>query len=150
MKILIFLAITLLSYTVFGSETQPTTIKQLSAKETVASFHQAIRNANAKRARSLLDEHVVIFEGNGVERSADEYANHHMKSDMKFMSKMTVKMIEHNVHEVGNMAYSASRSSVKGNYNEGEINFNSVETMILTRADEKGSSWKIVHIHWSN
>ncbi len=117
------------------------------AAKAVIAFHTAINSGNAEQARRLLDDAVIIFEGGGVERSADQYANHHMKSDMAFLNKMNITSEEHQVKIIGEMAISMSRSQIKGNYKDKVIDISSMETMVLRK---NNNGWKIIHIHWSN
>ena len=114
--------------------------------KTVSAFHQALKNGDKDLARSLLADDVLIFEG-GVERSADQYANHHMLADMKYLAAVESKSLEHQVTISGNMAISISRSSTKGHYKEKDVDYEGLETMVLKLSDGK---WKITHIHWSN
>ena len=116
------------------------------AAKAVIAFHTAINSGDTAKARALLDDAVLIFEGGGVERSGDQYANHHMKSDMAFMQQMKITRLEHQVKVIGNAAVSMSRSKIQGRYKNKDIDFNSMETMMLTKNDGR---WRIVHIHWS-
>ncbi len=120
---------------------------ETSAGKAVLAFQTALETGDAKTARSLLADDVLIFEGKGVERSAEEYASHHMISDMRYLHAMTIVSIEHHVKEHGALAISNSRSRVKGTYKNQEINRIGNETIILERLD---GDWKITHIHWSN
>ena len=117
------------------------------AAQAVISFHEAINKGDSDRARSYLDDAIIIFEGGGVERSADEYASHHMLSDMAFLKNLTITSLEHQVKVDGNMAVSISRSKMQGVFKDKEIDMNSMETLVLKRVKDK---WKIIHIHWSN
>ncbi|PAJ71890.1 DUF4440 domain-containing protein [Pseudoalteromonas sp. NBT06-2] len=120
---------------------------QSDAAKTVRAFHRSLKQGDKITARKLLAENVIIFEGGGVERSADEYANHHMLSDMKFLAEMNSKLLEHNVKIMGNTAVSVSRSKTTGTYKEKERNYESMETMVL---ENQNGEWRIVRIHWSN
>lgn len=117
------------------------------AGEVVTQFHQALKAGDKTTARKLLADDVLIFEGGGVERSADEYAHHHMLSDMKYVAAMNSESLEHNVKIMGNTAVSMSRSKTTGTYKEKERNYESMETMVL---EKQNGEWKIVRIHWSN
>ena len=77
--------------TLSGSETAP--------GQVVLSFHEALREQNEIAAKSLLSKNVTIVEGGGIERSAQEYASHHMLSDMKFVSTLSSELLEHRVTE---------------------------------------------------
>ena len=117
------------------------------AAKTVMAFHKAINSGNGKQAREYLDDAIVIFEGGGVERSADQYASHHMLSDMSFLKELDITTLEHQVKVDGNMAVSMSRSHMQGAFKGKEIDIKSMETMVLKKVSEQ---WKIIHIHWSN
>jgi ketosteroid isomerase-like protein len=120
---------------------------QSEAAKTVNSFHQALRTGDKKTARALLADNVIIFEGGGVERSAEEYASHHMLSDMKYLAAIESKQIEHQVFVQGDMAFSISRSKTQGTYKDKKIDYIGMESITLKNTD---SGWRITHIHWSN
>lgn len=117
------------------------------AGKLVTEFHHALETGNATRVRELLADNILIFEGGGVERSADQYAGHHMLSDMAFLKSIDIKVLEQQVKVNGDSAVAMSRSKMQGTYNDKEIDLESMETMVLHK--EKGI-WKIVHLHWSN
>jgi len=117
------------------------------AGKVVRQFHQALKTSDKVTARRLLADEVMIFEGGGVERSADEYAQHHMLSDMKYIAAINSELLEHNVKVIGDSAVSMSRSNTSGTYNGKALNYQSMETMIL---EKQLGDWKIIHIHWSN
>jgi len=117
------------------------------AAKVVLAFHQALETGNQKQARAQLADDVTIFEGGRVERSADEYAHHHMLSDMKYLAAMKSDTLEHQVTILGNTAISASRSHTKGTYKGKERDYQSMETMVL---EKQNGEWKIKHIHWSH
>ena len=118
-----------------------------AAAKAVQAFHAAINNADEVAARNLLDNAVLIFEGGGVERSADQYASHHMKSDLAFMANMKITVLEQQVNQKGDMAIAVSRTQLQGQHKDKDIDITSMETMAL---EKKNGQWKIVHIHWSN
>ena len=122
--------------------------KQMSPVEkTVHLFHSALKKGKQKQARELLDDNVTIFEGGRVERTAAEYANHHMLADMKYLAAINTETLEQNIKVIGNIAYVMSRSKSTGHYKNKVINHESMETMILQKTN---GNWKISHIHWSN
>lgn len=117
------------------------------AAKVVLAFHQALETGNKELARAQLADDVTIYEGGGVERSADEYAHHHMLSDMKYLAAVKSKTLEHQVTVLGNTAISASRSHTKGIYKGKERDYQGMETMVL---EKQSGEWKIKHIHWSH
>ncbi len=112
----------------------------------VKAFHLALKTNNKSQALALLAEDVTILEGEGVERSAKEYANHHLEADINFLSSVTSELIEHQVIIGEKLAVSSSRSEVSGIYDNKKINRISLETITLKKI--KGE-WKIIRIHWS-
>jgi ketosteroid isomerase-like protein len=117
-----------------------------AAAQAVKTFHTALREGNAAVARASLADDVLIVEGGGVERSADEYASHHMLSDMKFLAAVKGEVIEHQTVVQGDVAYSVSRTKMLGEYKGKVIDYTSKETLVLVKNDK---GWRIVHIHWS-
>lgn len=117
------------------------------AAKAVVTFIKALQTSDVKLARAQLADDMTIYEGGKVERSADEYAHHHMLSDMKFLSAIKSKTLEHQVTVFGNSAVSTSRSYMTGTYKDKELDFQSMATMVL---EKKNNEWKIKHIHWSN
>lgn len=122
-----------------GLETEPAKVVQ--------SFHSALKSGDKTLARALLADDVQIYEGGNVERSADEYAHHHMLSDMKFLKAMETRILEHQVNVLGNTAISLARSHTTGSYLGKKRDSEGMETVVL---EKQNGSWKIVHIHWSN
>ena len=118
-----------------------------AAAQAVKTFHQALRAGDANAARAMLADDVLIVEGNGVERSADEYASHHMLADMKFMAAVQAEALEHQTKVLGNVAYSVSRTQLTGDYKGKPVDVVSKETLVLV---DNGDGWKIVHVHWSH
>ena len=117
------------------------------AGKLVTEFHHALESGDASRVRELLDDNILIFEGGGVERSADQYASHHMISDMAFLKAIDIKVLEQQVKVHGDSAVAMSRSKMNGNYKGKHIDVDSMETMVLHK---QNGQWKIVHLHWSN
>jgi len=117
------------------------------AAKTVMSFHKALRTGNKTLARELLANDVVIFEGGNIEQSAEQYASHHMLSDMKYLAAVSSKTLTHQVKVLGNTAISMSTSHTKGEYKGKNKDYQGMETMVLEKQQGK---WKIVHIHWSH
>ena len=116
------------------------------AAQVVMSFHHALKNGDKKLARKHLADDVQIFEGGNIERSADQYAHHHMLSDMKYLAVVETKMLEHQIKIMGNTAVSMSKSQTQGTYKGKSRDYQGMETMVL---EKQVGQWKIVHIHES-
>jgi len=112
----------------------------------VTAFHRALESNDPQTARALLLDDVLIFEG-GVERSADEYADHHMLADIEYLAAVETTVLEHRVEITGHSAVSISRSKTIGTYRDKKIDNEGLETMVLHLIN---GSWKISHIHWSH
>jgi len=117
------------------------------AAKVVNQFHKALSAKKKELALSLLDENVLIYEGGRVERSASEYAHHHLLSDMAYISSVDVETLEHQVVVYGEVAISSARTKTTGFFKGRKIDRNGMETMVLKKSDGK---WKITNIHWSN
>jgi len=118
------------------------------AAKVVKTFHHALQIGDSKTARALLADDVLIFEGGRVERAADEYANHHMKADIKFLKHLKISAIEHQVKVFGDTAVSMYRAKSVGSYKDKKVDMQSMETIFLTKQPD--GLWKINNIHWSN
>ena len=146
------IALALFAFPVFADNNGPKTAGPMTGTESapgkvVTLFHKALKSGDTKTARSLLADDVIIFEGGRVERSADEYAHHHMQADMKYLKHMETQTLEHQVIISGNSAVSMSRSHTKGVYKDKPREHEGMETMVL---EHTNGSWKIKHIHWSS
>lgn len=149
--VLMVLVTTLLSNKALAGEINAQDVKfsglDTAAAKAIATFHRAIISGDEARVKAALHPDVLIFEGTGVERSRDQYASHHMKSDMKFMSGMRVTPVEQHVVVHGKMAFSMAKTHQKGSYKTKEYDFVSNESLSLTLVDGR---WLITHIHWSH
>ncbi|WP_281559113.1 nuclear transport factor 2 family protein [Thalassomonas sp. RHCl1] len=117
------------------------------AAKVVKTFHRALQTGDEQTARDLLADDVLIFEGGRVERSAQQYASHHMKADIQYLKSLQIKPLEHQVQVSGDTAVSMYRGQITGSYNSKAVDRQSMETLVLKK--HKGGSWKITKIHWS-
>lgn len=114
---------------------------------TIDAFHHALEEGDLEAALALLVPEVTIFESGGAEMSRDEYASHHLSGDMKFSAAVETEIVDRQFESSGESAWVLTRSRTRGTYGDREIDARGTETMILRRT---GSTWKIVHIHWSS
>lgn len=120
---------------------------ETEAGRTVASFHDALSNGDAEAVMSALAPDVIILEGARIERSAQEYREHHLQADMRFSSAVNTTTVDHYVRVYGDTAVSISRSRTEGTYKGKQIDRQGNETLALKLID---GHWKITHIHWSH
>lgn len=121
-----------------------------AAKDPVAvveAFHAALSAGSASRVEALLDPNVLIMEGGNVERSRQEYASHHLPSDLKFMSAMRYRLERQTGNAIGDLAWVASEATLKGESGGKAADLVSTESLVLKKT---GGGWRIVHIHWSS
>ncbi len=111
------------------------------------AFAAALAGGDASAALSVLAEDVLIYESGGQESSRQEYASHHLKSDMEFLSEMAVQILERKVGPAGELAWVATRSRITGTYHGKSVDLYSTESLLMSRATGR---WQIVHIHWSS
>jgi mono/diheme cytochrome c family protein len=116
------------------------------AAKVIDRFQRMLGEGNTAGAADLLDPSVLIFEGGGVERSREEYASHHLKSDAEFMRGATVKQLSRSGMAMGDFAWIATESTVRSAGTK-PADLVSTETMLLERSK---SGWHITHIHWSS
>ena len=119
-----------------------------SGLEAVADqFHTALSDGDVATINELLDPNVLIFESGGVESSREEYASHHMHSDMKFIAGMDREIISRQVTQDEAMAVVSTSSKLVGSYQDNQLDLASTETLVLKKGDH---GWRIHHIHWSS
>jgi len=151
-KILLFIVITGISTSSFAHGKKEDKSNQMMVNtdtevgEVVAELHTALRSSDEATIRSILADNVLIFEGSGAERSLEEYASHHMKSDMKFLKHMATELLERNIMIHGDVAISSSRSKMTGKYKNKDFNKVTVETLVLKKNSD---GWKVIRVHWS-
>lgn len=114
---------------------------------TVEAFHGALAGGDRDHALAFLAPDVVIFESGGAEMSRDEYASHHLESDMAFSKAVAREVSDQRSASHGSVAWVLTRSTSAGTYREREIHSRGTETMVLHRTE---AGWQIVHIHWSS
>jgi ketosteroid isomerase-like protein len=118
----------------------------LNAAETVDSFQKRLAQGDTNGAAQLLDPAVLIFEGGGAEKSRDEYAAHHLKSDAEFLKNAEVRQLSRTGNGVGDFAWVATESELKATGAK-PVDLITTETMILQRGPD---GWRVAHIHWSS
>jgi ketosteroid isomerase-like protein len=113
----------------------------------VEGFHAALASGDRAAALDCLDEKVIIFEGGGAEMSREQYASHHLESDMAFVAATQTDVVDRQAGAAGDVAWVLSRTRTTGQFRDQAIDADGVETMLLRRSEGR---WRIVHIHWSS
>lgn len=119
----------------------------VSPEAVVDAYGDALRIKNEAAIRALLAPDVIIAEGGGAERSADEYAGHHMPADMAFTAAVDFSLKKRDIVAKDDLAAVISESQVHGVFRNQTVHTRMMETMVLRRDDGR---WRIVHIHWSS
>ncbi len=114
--------------------------------QTVARFHESLEKADTATVRILLAADATIMEAGSVE-TRDHYLAHHMGGDMAFAKAIHAERIPGSVTVAGNVAWTASTSTTRGEFSGREVNSAGAELMVLTRS---GNGWRIRAIHWSS
>jgi ketosteroid isomerase-like protein len=137
-----------------GPEAHPTPTPAVRAAEpdgspaaAIDAFHAALGSGNRDEALRWLAPEVVIFEGGGAEMSRDEYASHHLGSDMEFSKAVKSEIVDRQSGSSGDVAWVLTRTHTVGRFGDRAVDANGVETMVLRRGAE---GWRIVHVHWSS
>ncbi len=113
----------------------------------VIAFHAALSGGDKQAVIESLAPDVLIFESGGAERSREEYASHHMNSDMAFMQQMQRDVTGQNESVQGDTAWVVTETRIHGRYKDKDIDLISIETAVLARGED---GWKILHLHWSS
>ena len=118
-----------------------------SPKETIAAFHAALSSGDRTKATSLLAPDITIYEAGHVERSREEYAGHHLGSDMEFAKNATRKVLKQTERIDGKTAILWEETETTGTVRGKPVHAFGTETAIL---EKNGDNWTIVHVHWSS
>ncbi|NGP90034.1 YybH family protein [Fodinibius halophilus] len=135
------------STTVFAQNSDKTmTNDQEAFVQVLDDFKSAIIDNDQEQASSLLTKDARILEGGGIE-TKKEYLSHHFHSDGKFLSAMDMKVISRKVKSTKSTAWVSTTSSMKGTYNDREMDLKSAELAVLVKTEDR---WKISAVHWSS
>ena len=115
--------------------------------DTVSAFHDALARGDSVAVMRALADDVVIFESGYAERSAAEYASHHLGADMAFNAATTTTVEDQQVSTAGDAAWVLTWSHTTGTWHDRPVDSHGVETMVLRHTPD---GWRIAHIHWSS
>lgn len=113
----------------------------------VDAFTNALKKGDAAAVERLLAPDVLIAESGGAERSFAEYQSPHMPADMEFVKAVETTVKDRRVFDAADMATVVTTSQMHGTFRGETVHSQTMETMVLTRAD---GEWRIAHIHWSS
>lgn len=113
----------------------------------VDAFHAALARGDEGASRAFLSDDVLIFESGGVERSAAEYAAHHLPADAKFAAATAHAVTSRTARATADTAWIATEGRTTGNWKGQPVDSLSTETMLLVRTP---GGWRIQHVHWSS
>ena len=117
-----------------------------SPEDIVNLFGQALRSGDEATLREIFVPETVIAEGGRAERSFDQYAGHHMRSDMAFIGAIETTLMKRDTIIGSDVATIVSQSKLHGSFRNQTINSQIMETMVLRKSDGR---WRITHVHWS-
>ena len=117
------------------------------AADVVDAFHAALKRGDLAAARGYLMDDALIFEGGAAERSAAEYATHHLPADAKFAAVTEQAIASRRGDRDGQTAWVLTEGQTTGIWREKPVNSVTTETMILRKS---AAGWRIQHIHWSS
>ena len=115
--------------------------------DAVSAFHAAIHAGDKDKALALMSPAVMIYESGYVERTRDEYANHHLAADIAFSKVTTRKVLRHSERVDGAVATVLDETETSGAFKGKTVHSFGVETAVL---EKQGDGWVIVHVHWSS
>ena len=130
------------------SHAEPTKPLARNDAEALANeFYDALADGDEVAVRRVLADQVLIFESGGVESSMDEYAGHHMPSDMAFLQQAKRVPLSRISDIEGDRAWVATRSRLTAQLGDRAIDVISTETLVMHLDAEQ---WRIAHVHWSS
>jgi hypothetical protein len=103
-------------------------------------------SGDREAALELLLPEALIFEA-GRGQTVEEYAAHHLASDMAFSQATSREILEQSDQTVDNVAWVMTRARTTGTFEDREIDSTGVETFVLQHVK---AGWRIAHIHWSS
>ncbi|KQV45417.1 MULTISPECIES: nuclear transport factor 2 family protein [unclassified Duganella] len=115
--------------------------------ETMDAFQRALAEGKRDAALALLSPKVRIFESGYTENSRDEYAAHHLDSDIDFLRTTRSHLLRHEERRDGATAIVMRETETTGSYKDAEVHVFGLETAVLEKV---GDGWQIVHLHWSS
>ena len=115
--------------------------------ETMDAFQRALAEGKRDAALALLSPKVRIFESGYTENSRDEYAAHHLDSDIEFLRTTRSRLLRHEERRDGATAIVMRETETSGSYKNAEVHQVGLETAVL---EQHGDGWLIVHLHWSS
>jgi len=115
--------------------------------ETMDAFQRALADGKRDAVLALLSPKVRIFESGYTENSRDEYAAHHLDSDIDFLRTTKSRVLRHEERRDGATAIVMRETETTGSYKDAEVHLFGLETAVLEKA---GDGWQIVHLHWSS
>ncbi|KQZ43880.1 DUF4440 domain-containing protein [Duganella sp. Root1480D1] len=115
--------------------------------ETMDAFQRALAEGRRDAALALLSPKVKIFESGYTENSRDEYAAHHLDSDIDFLRTTQARLLRHEERRDGAAAIVMRETETTGSYKGAEVHLFGLETAVL---EQRGDGWQIVHLHWSS
>jgi len=116
-------------------------------RDSLAAFHAALAAGHKTTALELLAPKVAIYESGYVEASRDEYASHHLGSDIDFAKASTRKVLRHSEKIDGNTAIIWEETETTGTFGGAPVHSFDTETAVL---EKRGGQWLITHVHWSS
>lgn len=117
------------------------------AAATVDAFHRALASGNVSGALAYLSEDAIVFESGGIERGKKEYAAHHAAADAEFAKAVPSRTVRRSGQASGDFGWILTEGRTTGSFKGKHVDRVTTETMLLRRT---GTTWRIVHVHWSS
>lgn len=115
--------------------------------ETMDAFQRALASGKREQVLALLSPKVRIFESGYTENSRDEYAAHHLDSDIAFLRETQSRLLHQEERRDGATAIVMRETETTGRYRNADVHLFGLETAVL---EQHGEGWLIVHLHWSS
>jgi uncharacterized membrane protein/ketosteroid isomerase-like protein len=110
-------------------------------------FSHVIQDGDEDAVLAIFAGDAFIFETGSAERSAVEYRDGHLPSDMAFLATMEIEQLERKSKLIGDAAWVSTLSRLSGTFRDTAVDLYSTESLVLERLD---GLWRVTHVHWSS
>jgi ketosteroid isomerase-like protein len=113
---------------------------------TLETFYAAMREGDAQKAMSMIDEDAQFVESGRLE-TRQQYEENHLPNDIAFEKQVHGMRGPLRIRINGDAAWVIAETSFMGTFDGVDVDFVSSQLAVLTRQPE---GWRIRSIHWSS
>ena len=114
--------------------------------QTLDNFHKALKGNDTDAVLAILAKDAVIYEQGFSETSRGEWARKQLGTAISFARDTERRVMRRQAGQSGDTAWVISTTQTTVDVAQRKLVLEGAETAILRR---EGSTWQIVHLHWS-